>query len=146
MGFAYAGPPYHRIVGRQILMTLLLDSGYLEIGAKPRNDGDPVVAACFLRKKVRGKIAIHVALHHSGEFVLSDVRNLGWSSGIGDGDGNWWAYPIRISAATVAAVVQSGMFARLAMILGKSLQELVSWLDKYAGETWHGAHIPEKTR
>ena len=119
-------------------MTSLLDSGELETD-------DLEVAACFFRKKVIGKIAIHVALHHSGEFVLSDVRNLGWSSGVGDSDGNWWDLPIRIPAATVAEVTGwdssttadlTDAWQHVTVALGgvEAGGELFQWLRKHIQE------------
>lgn len=102
--------------------TTLRDDGYLEIN-------DPIVAACFLDKTVY--------------FVAADSMTTDVLEWIGP---TWFhgtvceATHIRIPAATVAEVVQGGMFARLAILIGQSLQGLVDWLDKHAGEIWYGTH------
>ncbi len=109
-------------------MTTLRDDGYLETD-------DPVVMGCFWRKKVRGAIAIHVELHHSDEFVLADMRDLGWTKGVGDGNGNWWDYPIRIPAATVAEVYGQGMqsvpVGPIEAVLFQATDGLRPWLRKH---------------
>ena len=76
-------------------MTQLRDDGLLETDSA-------VVAACFLGRDVISRVAIRVDWNRIDEkpFPLRDIRHLGgdFMRGVGDGEGNWWDYPILIPA------------------------------------------------
>ena len=114
-------------------VTKLRDDGYMEIGAEPRDKGDPVVAACFLRQDVL--MRRESGLQH--ESLLMEVAVAG-VCGLNNDDIH--PYPLLIPAQTAAEVtgyplgeMKNPEFGVVASYV--DAEELSLWLCHHTWET-----------